>query len=65
MIEKGFEYAYKYGEPRNADSKRYRVIPKCCKVWGRRNLCGVHQCVSLSNTATVSIDWTSFTVCSE
>ena len=32
MIEKGFEYAYKYGEPRNADSKRYRVIPKCCKV---------------------------------
>ena len=34
MIEKGFEYAYKYGEPRNADSKRYRLIPKCCKVGG-------------------------------
>ena len=33
MIEKGFEYAYMYGEPRNADSRRYRVVPKCCKVW--------------------------------
>ena len=49
MIEKGFEYAYMYGEPRNADSKRYRVIPKCCKVWGR-SLCG-SQC-RLSNMTT-------------
>lgn len=32
MIEKGFEYAYMYGHPRNPDSKRYRLIPKCCKV---------------------------------
>ena len=32
MIEKGFEYAYMYGEPKNADTKRYRITPKCCKV---------------------------------
>ena len=40
MLEKGFEYAYLYGEPRNSDPKRYRVTPKCCQVimsggWGR------------------------------
>lgn len=32
MLSKGFEWAYKYGEPRNADPKRYRVQPKCCKL---------------------------------
>lgn len=32
MITKGFEWAYMYGEPRNADPKRYRVQPKCCSI---------------------------------
>jgi len=32
MISQGFEYAYKYGEPRNADPKRYRVAPRCCQI---------------------------------
>ncbi|KAG1662705.1 hypothetical protein FOA52_014570 [Chlamydomonas sp. UWO 241] len=32
MVTKGFEWSYKYGEPRNADPKRYRVQPKCCEL---------------------------------
>jgi hypothetical protein len=32
MLERGFEYAYKYGEPMNAVGKRYRVQPPCCKI---------------------------------
>ena len=32
MIEKGFGHAYMYGEPRNANSKRYRMLPKCCQL---------------------------------
>ncbi len=32
MITKGYEYALKYGQPRNADAKRYRVQPKCCRI---------------------------------
>ncbi len=32
MLTKGYEWAYKYGEPRNAPPKRYLVQPKCCKV---------------------------------
>ena len=32
MLEKGFEQAYMYGEPRNSDPKRYRLTPKCCQV---------------------------------
>jgi hypothetical protein len=32
MLNKGFEWAFKYGEPRNAPPKRYLVQPKCCKI---------------------------------
>ncbi len=32
MIERGFEYTLKHGEPRNPDSKRYRLQPKCCGI---------------------------------
>ncbi len=32
MLTRGFEYAYKYGEPRNVNPKRYRMTPKCCQV---------------------------------
>eukprot|EP00955_Chlamydomonas_euryale_P072312 361363-Chlamydomonas_euryale.AAC.2 len=35
MLTKGFEWTYMYGEPRNADTKRYRIQPPCCKIrWG-------------------------------
>lgn len=32
MLNKGYEWSYKYGEPRNAPPKRYLVQPKCCRV---------------------------------
>ena len=32
MIERGFEYAFMHGEPRNANSKRYRMMPMCCQL---------------------------------
>lgn len=37
MINKGFEWAYKFGEPRNANPKRYLVQPKCCKIHWKDN----------------------------
>mmetsp|Transcript_5477 Transcript_5477/g.12120 ORF Transcript_5477/g.12120 Transcript_5477/m.12120 type:complete len:525 (+) Transcript_5477:133-1707(+) len=37
MITKGFEWAFKYGEPRNANPKRYRMQPKCCKIKYQHN----------------------------
>ena len=42
MIEKGFEYAFMYGEPRNANSKRYRMVPKCCRL--RLEKFGITRC---------------------
>ncbi|KAG1662707.1 hypothetical protein FOA52_014572 [Chlamydomonas sp. UWO 241] len=32
MITKGFEWSTLNGEPVNADAKRYRVQPKCCRL---------------------------------
>eukprot|EP00200_Dunaliella_tertiolecta_P002061 CAMPEP_0202342448 /NCGR_PEP_ID=MMETSP1126-20121109/3006_1 /ASSEMBLY_ACC=CAM_ASM_000457 /TAXON_ID=3047 /ORGANISM="Dunaliella tertiolecta, Strain CCMP1320" /LENGTH=474 /DNA_ID=CAMNT_0048933401 /DNA_START=1018 /DNA_END=2442 /DNA_ORIENTATION=+ len=32
MLNKGFEWAYKYGEPKNFKSRTYMVQPKCCQV---------------------------------
>ena len=32
MIEKGYEWAAKFGTPRNANPKRYRLQPKCCRI---------------------------------
>jgi len=32
MITKGFEWAYKFGEPKNMQARTYMVQPKCCSV---------------------------------
>lgn len=32
MLAKGFEWTYKYGEPKNIQSRTYMVQPKCCSV---------------------------------
>ncbi|KAG2485806.1 hypothetical protein HYH03_015517 [Edaphochlamys debaryana] len=32
MLTKGYEWAAKYGQPRNANPRRYRMKPKCCEL---------------------------------
>ncbi|KAL6755005.1 hypothetical protein V8C86DRAFT_2686314 [Haematococcus lacustris] len=32
MLTNGFEWAAKFGEPRNAPPKRYMIQPKCCQI---------------------------------
>lgn len=32
MLTRGYEWTFKYGQPVNANSKRYRLQPKCCKL---------------------------------
>lgn len=41
MLEKGYEWAAKFGEPLNANSKRYKIQPKCCQLarQGSRYVC--------------------------
>lgn len=41
MINKGFEWAFKFGEPQNAKPKKYLVQPKCCQIKFEK---GAYQC---------------------
>ena len=42
MLSKGFEWTYKYGEPRNPNPKRYRPSPPCCQIfWPKTKKAGV------------------------
>lgn len=36
MINKGFEYAFLFGEPQNAPGRKYRVQPPCCNIKAAR-----------------------------